>query len=174
MPKLIKNKQLANNDWTILKTNEAGVLENFSHMLDKKIFVPLAFWASDLWLTLPDSLTAKLHANELGIFIDSHQNCDELPENFKTLPAIAINFPMFTDGRGYSIAKDLRTLKKYTGEIRAVGEVLHDQLNAMMRCGFDAFELVDDKDADKALLAFNDFSQKYQADLVDKRPIYLR
>lgn len=164
MPKLIKNKQLIANDWDILKD-----LSELSIKLNKKLFISI-----DTWLNLPEELNQKLNQSELGLFIDSHQTCDDLPDNFEMAAAIAINFPAFTDGRGYSIAKDLRLLKNYQGEIRAVGEVLHDQLNAMMRCGFDAFELVDDKDEAKALLSFNDWSQKYQADLLEKRPIYLR
>jgi uncharacterized protein (DUF934 family) len=163
MPKLIKNRQVVNNDWIIIES-----LDDLEKNLDKHLFLPL-----NIWSALPESLSNKLEKGELGIFLNSDQNTDELPDNFKLASAITINFPIFTDGRGYSIARELRSLN-YQGEIRAVGEVLHDQLNAMQRCGFDAYELVDDKDEDNALKAFDDFTQKYQADFVDKRPIYQR
>ena len=64
---------------------------------------------------------------------------------------VAITFPKFGDGRGYSKARLLRERFGYKGELRAVGEVLGDQLFYMHRCGFDAFELVDGKDVAAAL-----------------------
>lgn len=164
MPKLIKNKQLVENEWHILKD-----LSELNEHINKKLFVPI-----DTWLQIPNELINKQNANALGLWLDSDQSCEQLPSDFNKAAAIAINFPLFTDGRAYSIAKDLRVLKHYTGEVRAVGDVLPDQLNAMLRCGFDAFELVDDKDEQKALLAFNDFTEKYQADLIEKRPVYSR
>ncbi len=54
---------------------------------------------------------------------------------------IAINFPKFGDGRGYSIARLLRERHGYKGQLRAVGEVARDHLHAMAQCGFDAFQL---------------------------------
>jgi uncharacterized protein (DUF934 family) len=58
-----------------------------------------------------------------------------------TLPLIAIRFPVFTDGRGYSLARLLRGRHGYAGELRAVGDVLRDQLYFLQRCGFDSFAL---------------------------------
>ena len=54
-------------------------------------------------------------------------------------------FPKFTDGRGYSMGWLLRTRFGYAGEMRAVGDVLFDEMQLMMRCGFDAFEIVDEQ-----------------------------
>ena len=79
-----------------------------------------------------------------------------LPE-LPTLPVVAIHFPVFTDGRGYSIARLLRQRLHYTGEIRAVGDVLRDQVHPLHRSGFNAFQLRDDQslqDARKALLEY--------------------
>ena len=77
-----------------------------------------------------------------------------------------MRFPKFTDGRGYSIARLLRRLG-WKGELRAVGDVLRDQLFYMTRCGFDAFALRDDQDAQVALTAFSDFSTPYQPAIDD-------
>ena len=87
-------------------------------------------------------------------------------EDFDKLALIAVRFPKFTDGRGYSIARVLRRLG-WQGELRAVGDVLRDQLFYMTRCGFDAFALRADQDAQAALTAFSDFSAPYQPAIDD-------
>ena len=87
---------------------------------------------------------------------------------------LAVEFPKFTDGRGYSIARILRDRYGYTGELRAVGDVLHDQLLFMARCGFDAFELKAGKDIDGALAAFDAFSVYYQGAADEPEPLWRR
>jgi uncharacterized protein (DUF934 family) len=87
---------------------------------------------------------------------------------------IEVNFPSFTDGRGYSIARLLRERHGYDGELRAVGDVQRDQLFYLARCGFDAFLLRKDGDADDALAAFNDFSEAYQASVERPQPLFRR
>jgi uncharacterized protein (DUF934 family) len=87
---------------------------------------------------------------------------------------VAINFPKFGDGRGYTKARLLRERFAYKGEVRAVGEVLGDQLFYMARCGFDAFALVDGKDTQAALRCLQDFSVTYQAATDEARPLYRR
>ncbi len=162
MPKLIKNKQLSDNEWS-----HVADLSELSSARTQKVLVSTEAWSDS-------SLGDKRTSGELGLFIESDQTCADLPKDFSSAPVIAVNFPAFTDGRGYTIARELREKLSYTGEVRAVGDVLHDQLNSMARCGFDAFELVDDKDADKAIASFADFTNKYQADLVEPKPVYQR
>ena len=72
--------------------------------------------------------------------------------------SIAVDFPAFTDGRGYSSARMLRSRLGYKGEIRAVGDVMRDQMFLMSRCGIDSFAVKASKDIEKALGAFDDFS----------------
>ena len=84
------------------------------------------------------------------------------------LKLVEVNFPAFTDGRGYSAARILREAG-YAGELRAVGDVLVDQLFAMRRCGFDSFAPqapLDPADAEAALARWADV---YQA-TADGRP----
>ena len=90
------------------------------------------------------------------------------------LRAIAINFPGFGDGRGYSIARLLRERYGYKGELRAVGEVARDQLRAMAQCGFDAFQLRAGEDPQEALKAFGDFGEQYQATAAQPAPLFRR
>ncbi len=87
---------------------------------------------------------------------------------------IAINFPKFGDGRGYSIARLLRERYGYKGELRAVGEVARDHLHAMAQCGFDAFQLREGENPQEALQAFGDFSEQYQATAAQPLPLFRR
>ena len=87
---------------------------------------------------------------------------------------IAINFPKFGDGRGYSIARLLRERYGYKGELRAVGEVARDHLHAMAQCGFDAFQLREGENPQEALQAFGDFSEQYQATAAQPQPLFRR
>ncbi|MGQ0545259.1 MAG: DUF934 domain-containing protein [Betaproteobacteria bacterium] len=75
---------------------------------------------------------------------------------------VEVNFPKFGDGRGYSIGRLLRERYGYRGELRAVGQVVRDNLHFLERCGFDAFLLRDGENPHEALRAFEDFSVAYQ------------
>jgi uncharacterized protein (DUF934 family) len=87
---------------------------------------------------------------------------------------VEVNFPSLTDGRGYSIARLLRERYGYVGELRAVGDVQRDQLFNLARCGFDAFLLRKDEDADGALAALEEFSEAYQASVERPQPLFRR
>ena len=87
---------------------------------------------------------------------------------------VEVNFPSFTDGRGYSIARLLRERHGYQGELRAIGVVARDHLHAMAQCGFDTFELREGEDAQAALAAFGDFSEAYQATAAQRVPLFRR
>jgi uncharacterized protein (DUF934 family) len=75
---------------------------------------------------------------------------------------IEVSFPKFGDGRGFSIARLLRTRYGYQGELRAVGHITRDLLHLMERVGFDAFELREGEDPEEALAGFRTFSAAYQ------------
>jgi len=77
--------------------------------------------------------------------------------------AVLLHFPKWTDGRAYSQAVLLRARLRYTGEIRAAGEVLADMLPLLRRCGFDAVQLRADQRQDAAERALGYFSRHYQA-----------
>jgi uncharacterized protein (DUF934 family) len=130
------------------------------------LIVPLAVWNEHQQGGGP-------RAGRLAVVLQS----DERPEQIEALdraPLVAIAFPKFADGRGYSSARLLRDRLKYTGDLRAVGNVLRDQLFYMMRCGFSSFALEPGKDAEGALAAFDDFSIAYQAAADDPRPLFRR
>lgn len=98
----------------------------------------------------------------LGIIIGNGISDNEIRNDLQHFKLIAIEFPQFKDGRGYSHARLLRERHRYPHEIRAIGNVLRDQLFPMSRCGINAFELEAGRSLDDALTAFNDFSVRYQ------------
>ena len=95
-------------------------------------------------------------------------------DRLRSAARVEVNFPSFTDGRGYSIARLLRERHGYLGELRAVGDVQRDQLFYLARCGFDAFLLRDGLDAQEALCALHDFSEAYQASVERPEPLFRR
>ena len=98
----------------------------------------------------------------LGIRLRSDQPPSEIVGDLSRFAVIALEFPAFTDGRAYSYARLLRERLCYTGEIRAVGNVLRDQLSLMQRCGFDAFEVNSSEKASNWLDAFQEIDVVYQ------------
>jgi uncharacterized protein (DUF934 family) len=81
---------------------------------------------------------------------------------------------VFRDGRPFSSARELRQNLGYNGEIRAVGDVLRDQIFYMSRCGFDAFVPRADQDLQECLRAFDDFHDAYQSSVMQPIPLFRR
>lgn len=158
--RVIKDRQIVEDAWALLPP-DAPIPESGD------VIVSLAQW------TALQSAPGLERPGQLGVVLKS----DELPEQIpalERLPLIAIDFPKFGDGRGYSSARLLRDRLGYKGELRAVGEVLRDQLFYMHRVGIDSFALKAGKDIEGALSAFDDFSVAYQAAADDPRPLFRR
>lgn len=119
------------------------------------IIVPLQCWQDQ-----QQALAA--HDGRVGVSLDNTVDVQNLPQAILALPLIALNFPAFTDGRAYSQARLLRERLNYPGIIRACGEVLHDQLFFMRRCGFDSFEWPGNLDEAASPRALEAFSTAYQ------------
>jgi len=103
-----------------------------------------------------------------GLRVENDVDVEQLVPILGRLGLITVEFPKFTDGRGYTVARRLRRAG-YRGELRAIGDVLHDQISFMERCGFDAFALKAGKDLEKALEAFDELAPPYQT-AVDSHP----
>ncbi len=165
MQRLIKNGELVNDPWTLLR--EATGPEVLKIVPGKNFIVPLNFWK--LYRSEMDD-----YAGAFALWLDSHENVADIGEALHDLPLIALNFPAFSDGRAYTNARELREFYEYKGEIRAIGDVLRDQLYYMMRCGFDAFEIRHDQDPESCLKAFSDFQTGYQASIDQPQPLFRR
>ncbi len=121
------------------------------------IIVPLADW-----LARADAL--KTRTGRTGVWLAPAADTLTLAEKLDGLALIAIQFPKFTDGRGYSHAALLRKRLGWSGEIRAVGEVLRDQVFYMARVGFTAFAVPQGFVAEHLVSGLGDFSVAYQDD----------
>jgi uncharacterized protein (DUF934 family) len=91
-----------------------------------------------------------------------------------SLPLIALDFPSFRDGRAYSQAYLLRSRFGWAGELRAIGDVLRDQLSHMRQCGFDSFAVREDKSAEDALKGLAGMSVLYGRSVIEPRPLFRR
>ena len=97
-----------------------------------------------------------------------------LAERLPGLKVVAVNFPRYGDGRGYSIGRLLRERYGYRGELRAIGVVARDHLKLLAQCGFDSFQLREGEDAAEALAGLADFSESYQASAAQPVPLFRR
>ena len=109
-----------------------------------------------------------------GVWLAPTDDPLALLPHLPTMPLIAIDFPVFTDGRGYSIASTLRNRYRYDGDLRAIGDVLIDQLFVLRRVGFSSFVLRADQDRDRAIDALRTFSEAYQSSADQPLPAFRR
>ena len=161
MNRIIKDLSLVENDeWTII--HEESIQP--SEIADKSI---LPF---NLWLTHHEALSSK----SVGVWLSGSTDPKLLTPQLFQLPLIALHLDVFTDGRAYSLATKLREEFKFTGEIRAFGDVLLDQLFYMQRCGINSYQLKNDNQYDEALSYFTTFNSVYQTSSNNKSSILLQ
>ncbi len=166
MAQLIKNRTATLDTWKTLELVEGETLENVELPTGDVIF-PLAVWQAR------KAEIISCH-KRIGLLIQSNERIEDVADDLDYFVIIAVNFPKFVDGRGYSTAALLRQRYHYQGEIRAVGDVLHDQLFYMQRVGFDSYALKDGKDVVYALQkGFTTFGEAYQAATDQPQP-YVR
>ncbi len=161
----IKNKTIVEDDWSVLRLAENDTPENVTVAADK-VIVPLK-----VWLVQRNKLLGRA---DLGVWFASDERPESIKNDIDKFSVIAIDFPKFSDGRGYSIAFNLRARMDYTGELRAIGDVLRDQLFYMQRVGFDAFAPRPDRNIQEALKGLDDFSEVYQTSINQKLPLFRR
>jgi uncharacterized protein (DUF934 family) len=157
--RVIKDRVIVDDGWVLLAPDASVPATG-------DVIVSLAQWNAG-----HDSFAGR--AGKVGLLLKSDQEPEDI-QALVQLSFIAIEFPRFTDGRGYTSARLLRERFRYKGELRAVGDVLRDQLFYMARCGIDSFALKAGKDIEGALEAFRDFSVTYQAAADDPRPLFRR
>jgi len=131
------------------------------------ILLPLKYW-------LEQSAELDGQAGLVGVWLDSDEEVEALADDLAQLPVVALNFPKFVDGRGFSSARLLRDRYDYKGEIRAIGNVIQDQLFILQRCGFSQFCLADNVDLEAAAKSLNDFSDSYQTAADQDQPLFKR
>lgn len=125
----------------------------------------------DRWVAERDALRSR---GKVGVRLANDIEPADAAPLLDGAALVTIDFPNFKDGRGYSLARTLRERFGYAGELRAVGDVLRDQLRAMWRCGFDAFEMKAGKDPHDGLAAFTEFDVIYQPAADEALPLWRR
>jgi uncharacterized protein (DUF934 family) len=158
MPKIIKDLNVVEDSWQVWRDTEN--LPSTGGYI-----VPLA-----LWQTHKDALQAL---GEIAVFLASDQSPKLLGADISRFALIAVDFPKFADGRGFSYGRELREQHGFTGELRAIGDFMRDQLFFLKRCGFNSFALESDE-LDEALASFNDFSDVYQPSIDQALPAFRR
>ena len=166
MPKLLKDKTIIDDSWTVLPKDFAGSLPQ------GPCFVPLDYWLANK--------EAIRNSASVGVWLDAEQEPEQLADDISGLDYLAVNFPTFMDGRGFSIARLIRERYHFTGELRAIGQIVPDQLFYLSRCGFNAFCLqalsVDESPSEHHSLEdyLSAFSVTYQACVNEQQPLFRR
>lgn len=151
MTQLIKNDKPEQDAWIVIAKNSDYPAVDIE--AGKQVILPLSLW---------EEHREKSSSGNVGVWLDSDESADALSDHCDTLPLIAINFPGFADGRGYSLARQLRDKLNFTGDLRAIGDVLKDQMFFYQRSGFTSYLIREDRPADQAAKGLTDFSLVYQ------------
>lgn len=165
MAEILKNGQVHSDNWQVLRPEADADLSTVS--------VPAGQWLVpfSLWQTQSAALKAR---NDIGVWLSPEDDLTAVAAQFAAWPLVAIDFPKFTDGRGYSIAWRIRNHYKYTGELRAIGNVLVDQLFFMLRVGFDTLALDPKVSKETALKHLTPFPDTYQGSTDNPEPLFRR
>jgi uncharacterized protein (DUF934 family) len=164
-PQIIKGRAIVADDWSVLRLDENQAAAD-AVVPEGKVIVPLTVWQAQR-----EQLSARAR---IGVWFASDERPEALKGELDKFAVVAVDFPKFTDGRGYSIAYNLRMRLGYTGELRAIGDVLRDQLFQMRRTGFDAYATRQDRNINDALKGLSDFSEVYQTSVDIKSPLFRR
>jgi len=147
MTVLFANGALARDDLYLV--SEADPVPDIGDVL-----VPLARFLVER----PDQARRR---GRLGVWVPADGDALLLAGALERVDLVAIDFPRYADGRGYSHARHLRDVLGYEGEVRAVGDVSVDHVFPLRRCGFDAFALRDGEDEALAVRALGRYSATY-------------
>ena len=161
---LIKNGELTQDSWVSVE-DPAALPEGSGDSGD--IIVTLDHWQAE-------KETPKLRNGRLGIQLSADQLADSIGADVADFDLIALTFPKFQDGRAYSTARLLRERYGFEGELRATGAVHRDQFFFMARCGFDTYQVQDEKEVKGFTQAMEEISLSYQPATDTRRPLYRR
>lgn len=104
----------------------------------------------------------RMREDGVGVVFGSSEHPELAARQLPWLRLVALEFPSFTDGRAYSYARILKARYGFSGEIRAIGQVLRDQVAFMVRCGFTSFEITDRYSVSDICSAIDEISLTYQ------------
>lgn len=147
--RLIRDETIADDDWLTVEDTAAPVPPG------GRVIAPLSRWRAER-----DALLATAAA--VGVLLPNTEDVETIYPEIADRPLLALQFPNFGDGRALTQARLLRGRLGYTGELRAVGDILRDLVFGLRRCGFDTIVPRADQDLDDCLRALREFSTAYQ------------
>jgi uncharacterized protein (DUF934 family) len=157
MPLLKAAQGFVDDDWTVLGSEETLPSRG-------DVVVPWARLTRD-WETL------LRHDGRLGVLFPNNEKVANLDLYLSRLALVVLNFPVFNDGRSFSIARQLR-LDGFSGELRASGNVMPDLLQFMLQVGFDSFEVNERYSRELWIKSLKPMSLTYQHGLGDSRTVH--
>lgn len=163
---------IVDDNWTVLRATDEQPLDDArvaaAVQSGDAVLFPLAVWKAN------EALLAGRDKAITGVWLAPEDEPGDAEAFFDRVSLVAVDFPVFRDGRGFSTAYLLRTRYHWAGQLRAIGDVLRDQLNFMKRCGFDAFAVRADKNIEDAIKGFTEFTVAYQASVDEPLPLFRR
>lgn len=165
MQKLIKDGQIVENTWTLIAKTEgdAAAVE----VPAGQVIIPVAVWHAQ-----KDTLQNR---TDIGVWLDSDEGAELIGADANRFAVIGVNFPQFMDGRAFSTARLLRERYGFSGELRAVGNFMRDQLCYLRRCGVNAFAFADaEANLEEAVKSLSDLQEYYQAAVDQPLPLFRR
>ncbi len=159
---IIKDGKVITDEWQLVASNDE---EQTGSVVETKTIIPLSVFEAHKELVERD---------DIGVWITNDVDIHAVADSIIKLPVIAIDFPTFMDGRGFSLARLLRERYDYKGEIRATGYVIRDQLCYLKRCGFNAFSFDGDIDLESTAASLNDLTEAYQTSVDKPSPLFRR
>ena len=158
--RIIKGQEIVEDQWVHVEDEQP--------LPEGDVIISLARWQAE-----KDTLIGR-NQGGLGVRVSPDYHVEDIADDLEHFDVVALDFPVFRDGRAYSTARLLRDRYNYEGEIRATGDVLRDQLFYMFRCGFDAFEVRADRSIDDAIKAFSEMTVTYQPATDEPLPLWRR
>ena len=137
-----------------------------------KVLVPFT-----VWLANKKNLSERMSQGEVGLLIATHEAIENVIseiEDINAFPIVAVYVERFADVRIFTIGNLLRTRYGFKNELRAVGDVLRDQLFFLKRSGFNSYLIRADRSAEEALSSLKDFSEPYQGAVDNTQPAWRR
>lgn len=153
MPRLIKNGAITDDQWLPADADSAVTSASQVCSLEQ-------------WLELEEKSGSAVQ-------LEPANAPAPLFDFLSQIELIVINFPVFTDGRGFSYGRELRE-RGYRGELRATGHFIRDQMTYLTRCGFNAFQMADESQLEESLASLSDFTESYQAAVDQPQPLFRR
>jgi len=162
---ILRDRKIETDTWQRLEAGADGRLPAVPMLGD--VIVPLAVWAEQ-------RVALLARPGRVGVSLNGDDDPAAIADDLRHFGVVAVNFPKFSDGRGYSVARLLRERYGYRGELRATGDIFRDHLFFLAGCGFDAFALREGENPQEALAGFGVFSDAYQNSVERPVPLFRR